>query len=395
MRGIERAIATPGRRSALLALLAVAVLIAGCGGSTRPSIAAPSATPAPTATFTPLASQVDAYFAQQLATQRFSGAVLIAQGASVILSKGYGDADWEQQIPNAPQTQFRIGSLTKQFTAAAILLLQARGKLHVGDAICPYLAPCPPAWQPITIAELLTHTSGIPNLADDDIADYTQPLTSEQLLALIAAKPLAFAPGTGFAYSSAGYNVLGAIIEHVSAKPYAVFLQQEIFDRLGLAHTRYDASQVTPPAHATGYTDWQTPAPYLDMTLPFAAGALASTVGDLYAWTRALDAHTLLGADAVADMLTAHVVVCSASVHDYCPAGFTALGYGYGWFVGTDALGRVAYHIGDILGFSALIARYPDRALTVIVLSNLETADMAAIQSAVEAIFSGNVRAGA
>jgi len=388
-----RGIGTRGWRSALataLLVLLVVALLASCGASARPSVAAK-----PTATFTSLASQVDAYFAQHLAAQRFSGAVLIAQGDRVILSKGYGDADWARQIPNAAQTQFRIGSLTKQFTAAAILLLQARGKLHVGDAICPYLATCQPAWQPITIAELLTHTSGIPNLADDDIADYIQPLTTEQLLALIRAKPLEFTPGTSFSYSNAGYNVLGAIVEHVSGKPYAVFLQQEIFDRLGLVHTRYDASQITLPAHATGYTAWQKPATYLDMTLPFAAGGLASTVGDLYAWTRALDAHTLLGADAVSDMLTAHVAVCSASVHDYCPTGFTALGYGYGWFVGTDALGRVAYHLGDILGFSALIARYPDRALTVIVLSNLETADVAAIQRSLEDIFAGTAGTGA
>jgi CubicO group peptidase (beta-lactamase class C family) len=366
--------------SAWLLLLAVVVACAGCAGSS-------AAQRQPTATVSPLAAQVDAYLTQQLEAQRFSGAVLLAQGDTVLLSKGYGMASVALQAPNTPDTQFRIASLTKQFTATAILLLQTRGTLHVQDSVCRYIGDCPRAWQPITIQELLTHTSGIVDLPDDAIADYTKPLTSQQLLALIRARPLAFAPGTRFSYSSAGYNVLGAIVESVSGAPYATFLQREVFTRLGLTRTQYDASAIQPPAHAQGYTSWRTPAPYLDMALPFAAGGVASTVGDLYHWSRALDTAgtaSPLPPDALADLFAARVPLCPVNGAS-CPGSFTRLAYGYGWYVGADVLGRVEYHPGDLLGFRSLLARYPDRNLTLVVLSNLETVDIGALQAALEA----------
>lgn len=372
-----------GRVVTFVLVVLLAAVLAACGSGAATTASHPVSSPSP------LSHQLDAYFGGLVAAQRFSGSVLIARGGDVVLSQGYGFADTTQRIPNTPATQFRIASLTKQFTAAAILLLQARGKLHLGDPICRYIASCPQAWQPITVQELLTHTSGIPDLADNDIADYTKPLTSQQLLALIRAQPLAFAPGTKFQYSSAGYNVLGVIVEQVSGEPYATFVQQEIFTPLGLASTRYDASAIQLPAHATGYTTWGSPAPYLDMTLPFAAGALASTVGDLDRWSRALDGQTLLGADATADMFAAHVALCTADAHN-CPGTFTTLGYGYGWYVGVDALGRIEYHVGDLLGFRALIARYPDRDLTVVVLSNLESSDVEAIRTSIEGMLAAS-----
>jgi CubicO group peptidase (beta-lactamase class C family) len=311
--------------------------------------------------------------------------VLIVRGGSVLLRKGYGDADLARQIPNAPETRFRIASLTKQFTAAAILLLQAQGKLHVGDPICRYLPICPPAWRPIVIRQVLTHTSGIPNLADSDIADYSQPLTPRQLLALIAAKPLDFAPGTRFEYSNAGYNVLGNIIEDVSGEPYAAFLQDHIFGPLHLNATSYDVNHAPLPQHATGYTSWGTVADYFDISLPFAAGGLASTVDDLARWSQALDSGALLPRAVLDDMLTPHVVLCPAPGHG-CPAGETQEGYGYGYYIGTEPFGVVQYHLGDLLGYRSLLARYPAQGVTVVVLSNLESANPQAIRSGVERI---------
>src|SRR5262249_43967693 len=158
-------------------------------------------------------------------------------------------ADWQQRVPDTRETQFRIASLTKQFTAMAILLLQHAGKLSVNDAICRYLATCPTAWQPITIAQTLSHTSGIADLPDSDIADYTRPLSPAQLLALIAAKPLNFSPGSQFRYSSAGYNVLGVIVERVSGLPYATYLRRAIFTPLHMDHTGYDVNHPSLPAH--------------------------------------------------------------------------------------------------------------------------------------------------
>jgi CubicO group peptidase (beta-lactamase class C family) len=368
-------------RSSPLPLLLALALLAGCAS---PSAAPPRKVTA-TATPDPATARLDAYFTSLLAAHQFSGSVLIVRGGSVLLRKGYGDADLARQIPNAPETRFRIASLTKQFTAAAILLLQAQGKLHVGDPICRYLPICPPAWQSISMRQVLIHTSGIPNLADSDIADYSQPLTPRHLLALIAAKPLDFVPGTRFAYSNAGYNVLGNIIEDVSGEPYAAFLQDHIFGPLHLNATSYDVNHPPLPQHATGYTQWGAVADYFDISLPYAAGGLASTVDDLYRWSQALDAGALLPRTALDDMLTPHVALCPTPGHG-CPPGETQEGYGYGYYIGTEPFGVVQYHLGDLLGYRSLLARYPAQGLTVVVLSNLETADPQAIRSGVERI---------
>lgn len=365
-------------------LLALTLLIcAGCGTSGGAALR-----PSPSAAPSPLAARADSYLRQMQAQQRFSGAALLVRDGTVILSKGYGLADWGAGAANTPQTVFRIGSLTKQFTATAILLLQARGKLSVRDPICRYLPTCPAAWRPITLAEALTHTSGIPNLADAQIADYTKPLTSRALLALIQSNPLAFPPGAGYAYSSAGYNALGVVVEEVSGQSYADFLHKNIFTSLGMTSTGYDVNHPTPPGHATGYTSWQAPAPYLDMSLPFAAGALAATVEDLARWDQELDHPAVLPAGVAGEQLTQHVALCPKAGAP-CSPPFTALGYGYGWVVGTDAAGRVEYHIGDVLGFRALIARYPDKHASIILLSNVEATDTDALRAGLEAILFG------
>jgi CubicO group peptidase (beta-lactamase class C family) len=359
----------------------VLVMCAGCANAG--AISSPTARRGLSAQQSAAANAVDAYLSKEAQEHRFSGAVLIEQDGTVLLSRGYGMADWQQRVPNTPQTQFRIASLTKQFTAMAILLLQHAGKLSVDDPICRFIAPCPAPWQAITIAEVLSHTSGIPDLADGDIADYTRPLMPSQLLALIAAKPLDFTPGSQFRYSSAGYNVLGVVIEHASGLPYATYLRQAIFAPLHMDHSGYDVNHPALPAHATGYSTWQQPADFFDITLPFAAGGLASTVEDLARWDQALAAGTLLPAAALAQLFAPRAVLCPTAGHG-CPAGFTRLGYGFGWYVGQDTLGTVEYHVGDLLGYKSLLARYPDRRLTIIALSNLESTDTGALQRDLE-----------
>jgi len=162
-----------------------------------------------------ITSQVDTFLAREVEDEQFSGSVLIARAGKVLFSKGYSMADWDQHVPNTPHTEFRIGSLTKQFTAMAILLLQERGKLHVQDHMCLYVPHCPAAWQPITIHHLLTHTSGIPNYTAFSDIDVTKPASPEQLIAHFINKPLAFQPGTRYSYSNSGYVVLGYIIERI------------------------------------------------------------------------------------------------------------------------------------------------------------------------------------
>ncbi len=337
----------------------VLVMCAGCANAG--AISSPTARRGASAQQRAAASAVDAYLSKETQEHRFSGAVLITQDGNLLLSRGYGMADWQQRVPDTPQTRFRIASLTKQFTAMAILLLQHAGKLSVDDPICRFIAPCPAPWHPITIAEVLSHTSGIPDLADGDIADYTQPLTPSQL----------------------GYNVLGVVIEHASGMPYATYLRQAIFAPLHMDHSGYDVSHPTLPAHATGYGTWQQPADYFDISLPFAAGGLASTVEDLARWDQALAAGTLLPASALAQLFAPHVALCPTAGHG-CPAGFTKLGYGFGWYVGQDTLGTVEYHVGDLLGYKSLLARYPDRRLIIIALSNLESTDTGALQRDLE-----------
>ncbi|MGH2498428.1 MAG: serine hydrolase domain-containing protein, partial [Ktedonobacteraceae bacterium] len=240
---------------------AFALIGAGCSNSTinpvphttsTSTVAPASATP--TSQPFPNAAQIDAYLTHLNATGVLSGSVLVAQNG-MLFAKGYGLADKDAGIANTPQTRFRIGSLTKQFTAMAILILQERGKLHVTDHLCLYIADCPTDWQPITIAHLLTHTSGIPDYTDlpDFAPTWTQPTTPEELISRFKNLPLEFTPGSRFRYSNSGFILLGYIIERVSGESYATFLQDNIFSPLKMKNSGYDVAYPALPQHATGY----------------------------------------------------------------------------------------------------------------------------------------------
>src|SRR5579884_3801699 len=225
------------RRWFPLVLLLLTWTCIGCSMSSTAAVTstpkATAAVPTPTARPFPNAAQLDTYLTHLAKDGVLSGAVLVAQNG-MLFSKGYSLADKDARIPNTPQTRFRIGSITKQFTAMAILILQQDGKLHVQDRICLYIPNCPQDWQPITIEQLLTHTSGIPDYTNfpDFVATWTQPTTPEQLIARFENMPLEFSPGSVFRYSSSGYILLGYIIERVTGESYATFLQQNIFDPL-------------------------------------------------------------------------------------------------------------------------------------------------------------------
>jgi len=229
------------------------------------------------------AAVVDALLTQRQQRQQFSGSVLVAVQGKVVLAKGYGEADAARQRPNTVDTAFRIGSITKQFTALAIQELQAAGKLSVHDTLCRYVHPCPAAWAPLTLQELLSHTSGI--------HDYTallgsssrmgQPITHAQVLSLLRPLPLDFTPGTKFAYSNSNYYLLGDIIAQVSGQAYATYLQKGIFAPLLLQQSGYGANHPDLRTHALGYSSWNTVAPYIDLSTAYAAGALYSSVVDL------------------------------------------------------------------------------------------------------------------
>jgi CubicO group peptidase (beta-lactamase class C family) len=270
-----------------------------------------------------LTAQVDAYLAPLVADGKFSGSVLLARDGEVLARKAYGLANRELDVPTTPQTKFRIGSLTKQFTAMAILLLQQQGKLSVSDHICQFISDCPDAWQEITIHHLLTHSSGIPNVTDLPVYRQLKLTPSRSFLTMehVRDLPLAFTPGSRFSYTNSGYIILGYIIEQAAQAEYPVFVRGQIFEPLQMQDTGYD-TRVVPKQRAAGYTnDGTFNADFIDMSVPHAAGGLYSTVDDLYRWDQALYTEQLIPKAALETMFTPHVT--------YPPP--EEGGYGYGW----------------------------------------------------------------
>jgi CubicO group peptidase (beta-lactamase class C family) len=326
------------------------LLVAGCAGQT-------------TTGSQELTTRVDEYVNALVRQNRFSGAILLARDGRVLLSKGYGMANLEDETPNAPRTKFRLGSITKQFTAVAILKLQEQGKLSVQDAVCKYVENCPAAWQPVTIHHLLTHTSGIPNMTS--FPEFRRikffPATPLESIALFRDKPLEFAPGEKFNYSNSGYLLLGYILERASGKAYAEYLRENIFEPLGMKNTGLDINSAVIKNRAAGYSrgpQGLINAEYINMTIPFAAGALLSTTEDLYLWDRALYTESILSKKSLEMMNTPF-----------------KNGYGYGVGVG-EAYGlKNISHGGGIEGFSTFLSRFTNDDGTVIVLSNIEHAD--------------------
>jgi CubicO group peptidase (beta-lactamase class C family)/pimeloyl-ACP methyl ester carboxylesterase len=319
-----------------------------------------------------IVSQADTYLSKLDQAGLFSGSVLIARNGEVILSKGYGEADREQQVINTAQTKFRLSSLTKQFTAMAILILQAQGKLNVQDRICTHLPNCPTSWQAITIHQLLTHTSGIPDFTR--LPDYSStmalPSSPTETIARFKNKPLEFQSGKKFSYSNSGYILLGAIIEEVSGKSYEAFLKEHIFVPLQMVNSGYDHNKGD---LAVGYRDQANVADFVDMSIPYAAGGLYSTVEDLYRWDQALYTDKLI----------------PKSLRDQMFTSFGGFGYGYGWGIGKEGDRPVASHIGGVQGFSSSIARYPNDKVVIIVLGNREDVNSGAIGVQLAKMFFG------
>jgi len=297
-----------------------------------------------------------------VAAKQFMGSVLVAKGDQIILSKGYGFANLEWQVPNSPDSKFRLGSVTKQFTAACILILEERGKLKIDDAIKKYMPDAPAAWDKITFFHLLTHTSGIPSFTGFPDYASTEAIatTPEKLVARFRDKPLEFQPGEKWNYSNSGYVLLGYLIEKISGEPYSQFVQKNIFTPLGMKDSGYDSNKAIIPHRDSGYTPNEKGelqnAGYIDMTIPLSAGALYSTTLDLLKWEQSLFGGKLISAASLQKMITPFK-------SDY------AFGLGV-----HDVKGhKLVDHGGGIEGFNTELAYYPDEKLTVIVLSNQNT----------------------
>jgi len=317
-----------------------------------------------TASAQPLAHELDALLASFHDAGQLNGSVLLAQGDEILYERGFGEANMAWDIPNAPDTRFRIGSVTKQFTAALILQFEEDGRLSLGDSITAHL-PDYPAEQGnrVTIHHLLTHTSGIPSYTSrPDYLDFSiQPFEPDSLIAMFADLPLEFEPGTDWSYSNSGYFLLGRIVEAVTGEPFDVVLHERLLEPVGLENSGYDHYRDVIEQRATGYVrtggEYERAA-YLDSSVPYAAGMMYSTVRDLHQWNRALHAGALFERPAtLMRMLTP-----------------TKNSYGYGIAVGEITVGEVTVpairHGGGINGFSAQLWYLPKDEYTIVVLDN-------------------------
>ncbi|WP_375755443.1 serine hydrolase [Corallococcus exercitus] len=315
--------------------------------------------------------ELDRLLTQYHQLRMFNGAALVANEKGVLLKKAYGSANFEWNVPNTPDTKFRLASVTKQFTAMVILQLVAEGKLKLDDTLVSVLPDYrKDTGSRVTITHLLNHTSGIPSYtsAPDFSAKVSRnPYAVADFVKQFASGDLAFEPGSKFAYNNSGYFLLGAIIERVTGKMYAQAVQERIFTPLGMKDSGYDVHATVLPKRASGYEllpQGYINAPYLDTSLPYAAGSLYSTVEDLYRWDRALYENKLLPEALKQKMFT---------------PGLER--YGFGVFVeplklddGKTELATI-HHSGGINGFSSRIYRVPVGREVVILLDNTSRGD--------------------
>ncbi len=246
---------------------------------------------APLARAEDLTTKFQQYMDAAVKVDGFSGSVLVSRGGETLFARGYGMANIELQVPNTPRTKFRLGSITKQFTAMAIMIIAEQGKLKLDDPIGKYVDDAPKTWKKVTLHHLLTHTSGIFDFTSDPDLEklMSRPETLRSLIARFKDKPVNFPPGEKFAYCNSGYVLLGAVIEKVSGMSYEAFLRKSIFEPLGMKDTGYDHTETILPNRAAGYErvgDGLKNADYIHMSQPFSAGALYSTVEDLARWDR-------------------------------------------------------------------------------------------------------------
>ncbi len=313
---------------------------------------------------------------QFLSARDFSGVVLVARDGRVLFQKAYGFANREHSVPNKLETKFRVGSVTKSFTAMAAMILVERGKLRVTDPVCNYIDNCPKAWGRVTLQHLLTHTSGIPNFTyfpDNDKYERL-PMTPLETIARFRDLPLEFVPGERFSYDDTGYFLLGYIIERASGARYEDFLRKNIYEPLGMLDSGYDHPWIILKDRASGYArkDGQTVnAMLMEMDTPFGGGSMYSTVEDLLRWDQALYTEKLASRKSLDQVFTPFQ-------GSYVPAQpwqrglYSRHRWGYGCWI-TKWFGHDLVWIpGFIHGFVAAILRYPEDRTVVIVLENME-----------------------
>ncbi len=316
---------------------------------------------------------------------QFNGTALVAENGKVIFKKGYGLANFEWEIPNQTDTKFRIGSISKQFTALLIVKLAEEGKLKLDAPISTYLSNYPKeTGDKITIQHLLTHSAGIPNYTDDPNffkEKMRNRYTPEEFVSTFSNLPLEFTPGEKFKYSNSGYFLLGYLIEKVSGKSYEDYLQEVILTPLQMKNTGYDHSQTVLKNRASGYDKKGKLIKntfYIDMSIPYSAGSLYSTVEDMFLWDQALYTNKLLSAKGMESLFASHINAWG---------GF----YGYGWAMREVANAdgsklKLIEHGGSINGFHSNISRIPADKSVIILLNNTGGTALYEMNDAIRAI---------
>lgn len=315
-----------------------------------------------------LSAEFDQICQEKFPTDGPGGAVLVAKGDQIIYHKAFGMDDVANKKPLQTGMVFRIGSVTKQFTAVAILQLVEKGKLSLQDEITKFIPDYPTQGKKITVEQLLTHTSGIKSYTG--MVEWTpevwkKDFTPAGLIDFFKNQPMDFEPGTKHLYNNSGYVLLGYIIEKVSGKSYAEYLEKNIFQRTGLKNTFYETKKRPIPNWATGYqpggsAGYEAAMP-LSMTQPYAAGSLASTVEDLYRWTRALHAGKVVSLELLKKAHTPTILPNGENTY-----------YGYGWILGNLLGSPTIEHDGGINGFLSSLIYLPKEDICVAILTNCD-----------------------
>ncbi|MDB6121212.1 MAG: Beta-lactamase [Pedosphaera sp.] len=321
------------------------------------------------APFASYADKVDELVEKEMKAHQVAGlSLMVVENGAQTKIKGYGVANLEWNVPVDKDTVFEIGSITKQFTAACILLLVEDGKLSVDDKISQHLKNTPAAWSNITVRHLLTHTSGIKSYTGLDGFEFTRHLTQEEFIKKIGTHPLAFQPGDSWAYCNTGYSLLGYIVENGSGKNYWEFIRERIFQPLEMTSTTSRNPGVIVPHRAAGY-ELKNHKPInrdYDLTDIFSAGAIISTVVDMAKWDAALDGEKLLKESSKQLWWTPNKLNDGKIKN-----------YGFGWYLDPlDGHKNIA-HGGATSGFSATIQRFPDDKLSIIILTNADETGLA------------------
>lgn len=328
-------------------------------------------TPAGGQSRTRLAAEFDRLISPILKAGEPGGVVLVARKGRVIYRKAFGLANMELGVPMRQEMVFNVGSLTKQFTAVAVLQLAEQGKLSLGDEITKYLPDYPTGGQKITVENLLTHTAGIPGSAPEAITSLQgrkDLVGLQEIIATFKNRPLDFTPGTRWSYSNNGYILLGAVIEKVSGLSYPAYLEKNIFKPAGMTHTLFGDDQLLVRNRAASYVYSRAESRFLNavndkVETAYSAGAIQSTAEDLLKWNQALESHKLITKASLEKARTEFKLPGGRGTH-----------YGYGWFIGNIQGSPLVEHGGNMGGFMSHAIYLPREDVFVVVLYNFRDA---------------------